>query len=149
ECSTLASAREARVTNISIPIESLAPMLPHVEDLSMTVVSGRDDTLGLLLGYIDLLHGWRETVSTRLGHLTTGHLRDLVAAVARVGEFDTAPVKERPGIRAARLRRVKAAVERQLGEPDLSIHAIAASNGISARYVRKLFQDEQTTFSDF
>jgi len=149
ECSTLASERETRVTNISVPIDSLAPMVPRIGDLSMTVISRRNDTLGLLLGYIDLLHGWRETVSTRLGHATAGHLLDLVAAVARAGEPDIAPLKERPGIRAARLRRIKTAIERQLGEPDLSIHAIAAANGISSRYVRKLFQDEQTTFSDF
>jgi AraC-like DNA-binding protein len=56
---------------------------------------------------------------------------------------------ERAGIRAARLGAVKADIELQLCEPGLSIQAIAASNRISPRYVRRLFQDEGTTFSDF
>lgn len=149
ECSTLASERETRVTNISVPTDSLAPMLPHVEDLSMTVVSRQDDTLGLLLGYVDLLQGWRDAVSADFSHMAASHLRDLVVAIARASNPASTAMEHRPGIRAARLRGIKAAIERQLGEPDLSIHGIAATNGISPRYVRKLFQDEETTFSDF
>jgi AraC-like DNA-binding protein len=149
ECSTLASERETRVTNIAVPIDSLAPMVPGVEDLSMTVISRRSDTLGLFLGYIDLLRGWQVAVSADLSHMAASHLRDLVAAIARTGEPTTTAMENRPGIRAARLRGIKATIETQLGEPSLSLHDIAASNGISPRYVRKLFRDEQTTFSDF
>lgn len=148
ECSTLASERETRVTNISVPIDSLAPLLPSVEDLSMTIISGRNDTLGLFLGYIGLLRDWREAVSDELGHMTAGHLRDLIAAMARAGQPGTTTMEDRPGIRAARLRGIKTAIESELGEPDLSIHGVAR-NGISPRYVRKLFRDEETTFSDF
>ncbi len=149
ECSTLATERETRVTNISVPIDSLAPMLPHAEDLSMTVISRRSDTLGLFLGYIDLLRDWRETASTGLGHMTASHLRDLVAAIANVGEPGTMAIGDRPGIRAARLREIKASIETQLGDPALSLQGIAAYNGISPRYVRKLFRDEATSFSDY
>ena len=149
ECSMLATERRARVTNISVPIDSLAPMLPFVEDLSMTVISGRSDTLGLFLGYIDLLCDRRENVSGELSHMTAGHLRDLVAAIARTGKPDMTSMEGRPGIRAARLRKIKAAIETQLDDPSLSLQGIAACNGISPRYVRKLFRDEETTFSDF
>lgn len=149
ECSELATGRQTRVTNISVPIDSLAPMVPGVEDLSMTVISRRSDTLGLFLGYIDLVRGWQEAVSVDLSHMAASHLRDLVAAIARTGEPTTTAMENRPGIRAARLREIKATIETQLSEPGLSLHDTAASNGISPRYVRKLFQDEETTFSDF
>lgn len=149
ECSTLASEREARVTNISVPIDSLAPVLAHAEDLSMSVISRKSDSLGLFLGYIDLLRDWREAVSAELSHAMAGHLLDLVAAIARAGVPGNTSMADRPGIRAARLRQVKSAIEREPGDPDLSIHGIAAINGISPRYVRKLFRDEETTFSDF
>jgi AraC-like DNA-binding protein len=51
-------------------------------------------------------------------------------------------------VRAARLRAIKTDIGRHLCEPALSIGAIAMRHGISPRYVRKLFQEEQTTFSD-
>ncbi|OQM76538.1 hypothetical protein BFN67_14285 [Pseudaminobacter manganicus] len=149
ECSTLATERETHVTNISVPIDSLAPMLPRVEDLSMTVIPKRSDTLDLFLGYIDLVRGWQEAVSADLSHMAASHLRDLVAAIARTGEPTTTAMENRPGIRAARLRGIKATIESQLSEPSLSLHDIAASNGISPRYVGKLFRNEETTFSDF
>nr|WP_257216496.1 AraC family transcriptional regulator [Allopusillimonas soli] len=149
ECSTLATERETRVTSIAVPIDSLVPLMPRVEDLSMTVISRQCDALGLFLGYVDLLRDWRETVSTEFGHMAANHLQDLVAALGRAGEPRIAPLEDRPGVRAARLRGLKAAIEKALCEPNLSLHDIAAGSGISPRYVRKLFQDEQTTFSGF
>lgn len=149
ECSTLVSGRKMRVTNISVPIDSLVPMLRHVEDLPMTVISGQNDMLGLFLGYVDLLRTRRETVSAELDDMTAAHIRDLVAAIARAGQPAITAMEHRPGIRAARLRRIKAAIEARLGDPDLSVHAITAGHGISPRYVRKLFRDEETNFSDF
>lgn len=59
------------------------------------------------------------------------------------------PAYERGGVRAARLRAIKVDIGKHLCEPALSLDMIAMRQGISPRYVRKLFQEEQTTFSDF
>jgi AraC-like DNA-binding protein len=115
----------------------------------MTVVSRQNDTFGLLLGYVRLLQSRQKPFSHELGHLAAGHVRDLMAAmIGPHGSNETANC-ERVGIRAARLRAIKADIGRQACEPGLSIDTIAMRHGISPRYVRKLFQEEQTTFSDF
>jgi hypothetical protein len=59
------------------------------------------------------------------------------------------PAYERGGVRAAWLRAIKVDIGKHLCEPALSLDMIAMRQGISPRYVRKLFQEEQTTFSDF
>lgn len=149
ERSAIASADRARLANISVPIDDLAPLLPDGRDPAMTVVSRQSDVLGLLLGYVRLLHARRTPHSDELGRLAVGHVRDLMAAMIGAGPGAGPAGRERGGVRAARLSAVKADIGQHLCQPGLSIGMVAMRHGISPRYVRKLFQDEQTTFSDF
>ncbi|CAM5603668.1 AraC-like DNA-binding protein [Aquamicrobium terrae] len=145
ERSAIQSRDRARLTNISVPMDDLAPLLPNCMDPAMTVVSRQSDMLDLLLGYVRLLRVGQKPLSDELGRLAAVHIRDLMAAI-----IGAAPAEcRRGGIRAARLRAIKADIGRHLCEPALSIDTIAMRHGISARYVRKLFQEEGTTFSDF
>ena len=57
--------------------------------------------------------------------------------------------ERRRGARAARLRAVKADVMANLGARGLSLAAVAARHNISPSYVRKLFEGEGTSFTDF
>lgn len=82
--------------------------------------------------------GDRGTTSTRSCSVTPRSERDR-----------SLPAYERGGVRAARLRAIKVDIGKHLCEPALSLDMIAMRQGISPRYVRKLFQEEQTTFSDF
>ena len=148
ECSVIQSQQKTRFTNISVPVDSLMPLLPACEDLSMSVVSKRNDMLGLLLGYVDLLKTWQGAASGDFGSKAAGHVRDIMATMAATMP-DMPETGERTGIRAARLGAIKSDIESQLCEPGLSIEWIATANRISPRYVRRLFQDEGTTFSDF
>lgn len=148
ECSVIHSNQKTRFTNIGIPVDSLTPLLRGGEDLSMTVVSRRNETLRLLLGYVDLLQTWRQAASSDVGRLAAGHVLDLMAAVAAAMP-EGAAAGGRSGVRAARLGAIRADIDAQLCDPGLSIQRIAAGNRISPRYIRKLFQDEGTTFSDF
>ncbi len=115
----------------------------------MTVVSRQSDLLDLLLGYVRLLHARQKPHFNEVDGLAAGHIRDLMAAMIGSGPIGDRPVYEREGVRAARLRAIKADVGRHLCEPWLCVDKIAMSHGISPRYVRKLFQEEQTTFSDY
>src|SRR5690606_619071 len=47
------------------------------------------------------------------------------------------------------MRAIKADIGKHFYEPNLSLNMIAMRHGISPRYIGKLFQEEQTTFSDF
>jgi AraC-like DNA-binding protein len=149
ERSVIQSGDRARFTNISVPVDALMPMLAKGRDPSMTVVSRQSDVLDLLLGYARLLHTRQEPHSDEIGRLAAGHIRDLMAAMIGSEPDGDPPVYERGGVRAARLRAIKADIRGHLCEPALSIDRIATRHGISPRYIRKLFQEEQTTFSDF
>jgi AraC-like DNA-binding protein len=53
------------------------------------------------------------------------------------------------GVQAAWLQQLKADIEKQLTNPDLSLNTLAARHRISPRYARALFAAEQTTFRDY
>jgi len=146
EQSVIQSRDRAKFLNISVPIDDLTARGADCRDLSLTVVNRQSDLLGLLSSYVHLLQPRQKPLSEALGGIAAGHIRDLMAAMLGSGD---PPGHERGGVRSARLRAIKADIGRHLGEPGLSIDVIAMRHRISPRYVRKLFQEEQTTFSDF
>ncbi|MDN5926991.1 MAG: AraC family transcriptional regulator [Hyphomicrobiales bacterium] len=149
ERSVIQSRDRAKFINISVPIDDLTPMLANCRDLSMSVVSRQSDVLDLLLGYVRLLQARQNPLPDELGRVAAGHIRDLMAAMIGPEPDSGPPAWERGGVRAARLRAIKADIGRHFCEPGLSIDAIAMRHSVTPRYVRKLFQEEQTTFSDF
>jgi acetamidase/formamidase/AraC-like DNA-binding protein len=52
-------------------------------------------------------------------------------------------------VQAGHLRRVDAAIEAQLGNPHLTIADIARQEGLSQRYLQRLFERQDTTFSTY
>ena len=61
----------------------------------------------------------------------------------------TIEVHQATHTRAGHLHRVHAAIEAHLSDSDLSIGKISAREGLSARYVQKLFERENVTFSAY
>jgi AraC-like DNA-binding protein len=55
----------------------------------------------------------------------------------------------RRGLRAARLEAIKADIASRLAQPGLSAASVAQRQGISDSYLRKLFDGDGTSFSDF
>jgi AraC-like DNA-binding protein len=83
-----------------------------------------------------------------LQRLTVAHVYDLMAlTLGATG--DAASAAEDRGLRAARLRAVKEDIVRNLEYGDVSVAAIAARHRISPRYLRKLFEREGMTFSEY
>ena len=76
------------------------------------------------------------------------HLHELAQIALTASDTDRLQAQGR-GVRAARLRAVKAAIDAHLTEPGLSMAIIAAAMGISERYGRALFAEDQTTFRDY
>jgi AraC-like DNA-binding protein len=52
-------------------------------------------------------------------------------------------------VRAARLRAIKSDIESHLARSDLSPAVVARRQGISDSYIRKLFEGEGSSFSEF
>lgn len=74
-------------------------------------------------------------------------LTELVAG-ALLGESqpDTEAITQ---VQAGHLRRIDAAVEAQLRNPDVTIADIARQEGLSERYLQRLFERQDTTFSAY
>jgi len=102
----------------------------------------------LFLGYARMLYDTQAGLSAQAARTCTSHLHDLARMALADGRLveETGP---RRGVRAAWLHRLMADIEAQLTSPELSLDAIAGRHGISARYARALFADQQTTFRDY
>ena len=55
---------------------------------------------------------------------------------------------EQRGVRAARLRAVKADIAANLNDFELSVSAVAVRHGVT-RYIHKRFEDDGATFSEY
>jgi len=75
-------------------------------------------------------------------------VHDLVA-VALGATRDAAETANGRGVRAARLSAIKSDIMAHLAHPELAAGAVATRQGISEPYLRKLFESEDTSFSDF
>jgi AraC-like DNA-binding protein len=121
----------------------LAPLVKNLDDL-------RPDSLGrtlpahrLLFDYLwSLLH--MEAPGT-LAPLASRHITDLLVVSFGGMEAHSQP----PGMRAARLAAIKQHIAHNLTDPKLSAEQVSRKFGISARYIRLLFAEEGTSFSDY
>jgi AraC-like DNA-binding protein len=76
------------------------------------------------------------------------HIHDLIALSIGAAR-DAAAAAEDRGVRAARLRVIKADTARNLADCELTVTAIAARQRVTPRYVHKVFESEGVTFSEF
>jgi AraC-like DNA-binding protein len=133
---SLAFPRKARYANLSLPCDGLKR------------ISRDSQALQLLRGYVKLLDEAPALATTELRHLVGTHVRDLMALVIGTTRDAHAKVETRV-VRAARLSAIKADIAARLGEPELTVSAVAERQRISVRYVQMLFETEGTTFSQF
>lgn len=83
-----------------------------------------------------------------LQRLTVAHIYDLMTLTLGATR-NAAVAAENPGVIAARLRAVKDDIARNLAEGEVSAAAVAARHRFSLRYLRKLFESEGVTFSEY
>jgi AraC-like DNA-binding protein len=136
----------ARLFVLRLRRAKLAPAIPGVEDAFVRPVPRDNEALRLLVGYLKILDQQSDLESPELHRLTVAHVYDLVS-LAIGASRDAAAVAEGRGLRAARLRAVKADIAEHLGNGDLSVAEVAARQRLSPRYVQMLFEGEGTTFS--
>ena len=131
---------------ITIPRAVLVPHLVHPDSAVLAVIPSAVEAMRLLTNYARMLLS--EGVSPELRVLVASHVHDL-AALALGATRDAAHIAAGRGLRAARLKAIKADIFANLTERELTLDWVAARHGISPRYVRALFEGEQTSFGDF
>lgn len=107
----------------------------------------RHDNGGLVvLGHFAaaVMRGLLPMNSDALNALALQYMSGLVGTMV-----DEAPLSHAGGRPAAILGAIKAEIEARLDQPDLSVQQIATLQGVTSRYVQKLFKTEGRTFSDY
>jgi AraC-like DNA-binding protein len=133
---------------IGVPHSALWPTLADPDAAMMSVISSTIEPLRLLNIYIDFLiknPSFMETVELR--RLAVNHVHDLIA-LGLGATRDAAEIAAGRGLRAARIRAIKADIAQNLGG-DINVAALSARHGVSPRYIRKLFEGENTSLSQF
>jgi AraC-like DNA-binding protein len=137
-----------RVTSVRLPRIDLAASARTLEDRPIRPVTPGSPVLGLIAEYTAMLRRTGPTCDPALASAVAGHLTDLVALAVGAGR-DAAALAQTRGVRAARLVAVKAAIAARLSDPALSADMLAAQQGVTARYVRRLFEGEGLSLSEF
>lgn len=136
-----------RYVNLAVPAKCLGPLVPNPDAIGMTVVKAHSTPLRLALRYaLLLLEDSEDMMTADVHHLVANHFRDLAAAMI---DSETPSICAASGIRAARLKVIKAYIVANLADHDLSVVTVAAIHGITPRYVGMLFEGEGTSFSQF
>ncbi|SFM45762.1 helix-turn-helix transcriptional regulator [Methylobacterium pseudosasicola] len=94
-----------------------------------------------------LLRGLIPVGSFGIAELVRAHLTELLAFTVHEPAPMTAPPG--PSRRELRIQALKAEVKQRLGQPDLSLEAVAQAQQISSRQVQAMFQAEGEIFSGF
>lgn len=133
---------------IRLPRASLRPLVQHIDDAVLRPIARGTGMLNLLRSYVDALFDDPALSAPDMRQLLVTQLCDLVA-VTIGARRDVAAVAEGRGVRAARLRAIKTDIEANLALGDLSVASVARRQNVSDSYIRKLFEGEHTSFSEF
>jgi AraC-like DNA-binding protein len=134
-----------RFLGLRIARSALAPLMTGRDAGPMRLVPAASCTLRLLRCYARTLLR-SGAAPPQAAHIVARHLVDLVALSIDAGRHDA---RHEATIRAARLHAIKADILANLTDGGLTIAAIAARHRVSPRYIHKLFESEQLTFSRF
>jgi AraC-like DNA-binding protein len=148
EPANFAALMSTTVVNIRLSRTVLANDVAYLDAVVARVIPGDRVALRLLIGYSSLLDDKRGLATAGLRRAFVTHMHDL-AALALGGAGDAAEIPKMRGLRAARLRGIKADIMRNMTQADLSIDAVALRQGLSRSYVSQLMAAEGTTFTDF
>jgi AraC-like DNA-binding protein len=126
---------------------ALAPLVTNIDDAVLRLIPRGTGALKLLANYVGMLGDDEALATPELRRLVVTQLYDLVA-LAIGATRDAAAIAEGRGVRAARLRAIKADIAEHLAQDDLTVAAVASRQRISESYVRKLFESEGSSFSE-
>jgi AraC-like DNA-binding protein len=126
----------------------LSPLVHNIDDFVLQTIPRGTGMLNLLRGYVDAVFVDPALALPDMRRLVVAHCCDLIAVTLGATRDATAVAQGR-GVRAARLRAVKADIEAHLPHGDLSPGTVANRQQVSESYIRKLFEGEGTSFSQF
>jgi len=146
--STSTMLSEGSFTTLALSRPAMTALLPNLSAAAGRCIRNDDAALCLLRRYVEMVQEAPAFEDRQIAQSVSTHILDL-AALALGARGDVAELARLRGARAARFQAIKADILGRLGSRDLSTDDIAVRHGISSRYVRKLFEEEGSSFSCF
>jgi AraC-like DNA-binding protein len=138
----------AQFLGVRVPRTAIAPLVNGLDDrVGQLIRGGGAGVVRLLTAYLNALGTIEVESSPQMCHAVVNHVYDLIGLSVEADR--DAAVRADSSVRAARLQAMKAEVMARLGDASLSLTEVAARQGVTTRYVHKLFESEGTTFSRF
>jgi AraC-like DNA-binding protein len=145
---SFATHMPVEVINLRFERKRLASQLVDAHAGVLRPIARDNPALRLLTRYVQIIGAELSQSTQDLQQVAADHIHDL-AALALGATRDAAEIAKGRGVRIARLQAIKADVAANVGAAWLSAEAVAARHGVSSRYIRTLFQGDETTFTDF
>jgi AraC-like DNA-binding protein len=139
---------QGRFTTLALPRQTIAALVPNFAAAFGRTISTDNRALQLLTRYLDIACSGDKLADPEIARSVSSHILD-VAALAIGARGDVADVARRNGGKVLRLSAIRMDIMENLGRSDLSTDMVAARQGISPRYLRKLFEEYETSFSSF
>ena len=145
---SLLRAAPVRMIGVRIARRSVPAGAAGSDAGPLRLVPAGTAALQLLASYLHGALSGSALSSALLADAVVSHVAELIT-LSLDPVYSAAPPASVRSVRAARLAAVKADVERHLTDGSLTAATLAARHGISPRYLHKLFEDEEMTYSRF
>ena len=145
---TINRPTQVRFVGLRVSRSALAPLVTNLDDAVIRLIPRHTDALRLLTKYVSVVTKDQSLSTPELRRLVVTQVYDLIALTIGATR-DAALIAEGRGIRAARLRAIRADIASNLHDCQLGVTAIATRHHVTPRYVHKLFENEGITFSEF
>lgn len=145
---TATNATMRRVVSWRISRALIAPLVRNFDDAIGRPIDRHNPALSLFLDYIGIVNERQTLATPAMRRAVVNHMLDLGALLLGATP-DAAEMADMRGVAAARMRSIKAHIRAQSGNPGLSLDSVAAKQGISKSYVRRLFELEGMSFTEF
>ncbi|WP_320780583.1 helix-turn-helix domain-containing protein [Streptomyces sp. CRN 30] len=140
-------ARDPRLTFFRVPCSHLGVAPEELRHLADLRVDGAGGIPGLIAGFLSTLTGESGLRDSATGRRLALNAVDLIALLVAGLLEPHRPAA--PGTGSDLVPRIRAHIEENLMDPDLSPDTIARAHHISVRYLHKLFHTEGTTVGTY
>ncbi|OKO84440.1 hypothetical protein AC629_21555 [Bradyrhizobium sp. NAS80.1] len=146
-CSEFWLGKPMSVDVVSLDHRSLTGLAPRIALEASYVISSTAGSVPLLASYVEALRRDPPN-SIKAGEVASRHVYDLTALVLD-GFVRGGAERNEGSIATARLKLVQKDILERLSDHGLHIDAVAKRQGVTPRYIQRLFEREGTTFTDF
>ena len=146
---TMTHPAQVKFLGLRLSRAMLGKHLNNIDEAMMRVIRRDTPVLVLLTRYLGIALDTALPTTAGLQGVVASHVYELAAMALGGVTGESVLSAHGVGVRAARLRAIKAHIIANLADCGLSVSAVAARQGVTPRYVHKLFESEGITYSGF